>query len=57
MKRTLTLKSETLTSLDPGTLAAVGGAGEVHVLTPQCPTYPPLDCLTWSPGCSVFCTV
>jgi len=54
MKRTLSLRRETLAQLTANDLTAVGGA--VQQATPGCPTWPVLDCMSWDAGCSVFCT-
>lgn len=54
MKRTLSLKREALAALAHDDLAAVGGAAQAA--TPGCPTWPVMECLSWDPGCSTFCT-
>ena len=57
MTRSLTLRREPLSELAPNDLATVGGAaGDIRAATPGCPTYPVFECLSWNPGCSVFCT-
>lgn len=55
MTRSLSLRGEALSALAPDDLAAVGGGAEGP--TRVCPyTTPVLDCISWDPGCSVWCT-